>query len=180
LNPVGAEWQWRFSPLDDAEAREICGWRYPGPYAQYDVGEEAIQTFLDPANAYFGAHNAEGSLVGFCCFGPDAQVSGGAYDEAGLDVGFGLRPDLIGKAWGGGFAQGLLAFGRERFATSVFRVTIAAWNSRSLRLHEHLGFRRTGAFCRTSDGLEFIQMVSATEPPANSPTFTRSPSTPRT
>ena len=158
----------RFSPLETAEAREISGWRYPGRYAQYDVGEEAVQTLLNPANAYFGAHNAQGSLVGFCCFGPDAQVPGGSYDEEGLDVGLGLHPDLMGKAWGSAFAQAVLALGRERFAASSFRVTIAAWNSRSLRLHEHLGFRRTGAFRRTSDGAEFVQMAMATEPPTSS------------
>jgi hypothetical protein len=35
--------------------------------------------------------------IGFCCFGPDAQLRGGDYHEPALDVGLGLRPDLVGK-----------------------------------------------------------------------------------
>ena len=53
----------------------------------------------------------------------------------------------------------MLALGNERFATLSFRVIIAGWNTRSLRTHEEMGFRMTGAFRRTSDDLEFIQMV---------------------
>ncbi|MBV9579001.1 MAG: GNAT family N-acetyltransferase [Chloroflexi bacterium] len=154
-----AESQWRFSPLDEAAAAEICGWRYPEPYAEYDLGEGAIHTLLDPTNSYFGARDAEGALVGFCCFGPEAQVPGGTYDDSALDVGLGLRPDLSGKGAGAAFAQAVLALGCDRFAAASFRVTIAAWNTRSLRMHEHLGFHRTSAFRRTTDNRKFIQMV---------------------
>jgi RimJ/RimL family protein N-acetyltransferase len=156
---VRAETEWRFATLDKAAASEICGWRYPEPFAQYDIGEGAIRTLLDPRNAYFAARDAQGALVGFCCFGPDAQVPGGTYDDSALDVGLGLRPDLSGKGAGRAFTRAVLAFGCDRFAPQSFRVTIASWNTRSLRVHEQLGFRRMGAFRRISDDREFIQMI---------------------
>jgi len=156
---VRPESEWRFEPLDEAAASEICGWRYPGPYAQYDIGEGAMHALLDPTNAYFAARDAQDVLVGFCCFGPDARVPGGTYDDGALDVGLGLRPDLSGKGAGRAFTRAVLVLGCDRFAPQSFRVTIAAWNTWSLRVHEQLGFRKTGAFRRTSDDREFIQMV---------------------
>ena len=131
-----AESQWRFAPLDEAAVSGVCGWRYPGPYAQYNIGEGATHTLIDPKNSYFAA---QGALFGFGCFGPDSQVPCGTRDDSALDVGLGLRP---GRA----FAQAVLALGCDRFATRSFRVTSAAWNTRSPRVHEQLGFCRTGAF----------------------------------
>jgi hypothetical protein len=103
--------RWRFSPVDESAAWELVRWRYPGAYAQYDLREEAIHTLLDPTNAYFAAHDAQGALVGVCCFGADAQVRGGTYEERRLDVGLGLRPDVSGRGRGNAFAQAVLAFG---------------------------------------------------------------------
>ena len=52
----------------------------------------------DPTNRYHGVTGEDHSqLIGFCCFGPDARVTGFAYDEDSLDIGAGLRPDLTGR-----------------------------------------------------------------------------------
>jgi hypothetical protein len=52
----------------------------------------------------------------------------------------------------------VLASGRERFSPAVFRVTIAAFNERSRRVFEGLGFAETRRFERRSDGLAFVQL----------------------
>jgi RimJ/RimL family protein N-acetyltransferase len=117
---------------------------------------------LDPANNYFVANDAAGHIVGYCCYGPDARVAGGDYrDPVALDVGLGMRPNLTGRGAGVAFVVAVLAFGRERFGASRFRLSVAAFNRRAIRVYERAGFRETGRFRRggSPDGLEFVMMV---------------------
>ena len=87
---VRAESQWRFASLNNA-ASEICGWRYLGPYAQYDMCEGAIPTLLDPTNSYF-APRCPWCTCRLLLLRSRSQVLGGTYDDSALDVGLGLRP----------------------------------------------------------------------------------------
>jgi ribosomal-protein-alanine N-acetyltransferase len=68
---------------------------------------------LRPDYHYYAVHDATGVLVGFCCYGEDAQVAGGDYAAPALDVGMGLRPDLVGQGRAHGFLQAILAWGVE-------------------------------------------------------------------
>ena len=60
-----------------------------------------------------------------------------------LDVGVGMRPDLVGQGRGPEFATTVLDFARDRGATRL-RAVVQEWNIRSLRLVERLGFVRVG------------------------------------
>lgn len=84
-------------------------------------------------------------VVGFCNFGEDARVLGFDYDDAALDVGVEMRPDLTGHDKGVGFARAVLDLARRTYAPDAYRVTIATFNRRARQLCLALDFRRKGA-----------------------------------
>ncbi len=152
-----------FTEMDEDSARRIQAWRYDGPYAVYDPGpgEETLQAFLDPRNAYYAISDEAGDLVAYACFGPDARVPGGDYDDAALDVGLGMRPDLTGRGLGLGMVEAILDFARGAYAPTAFRLTVAAFNRRALRVYQRAGFRLVQAFAHTQNGKLFVLLVRA-------------------
>jgi len=139
-------------------AADILSWRYPAPYDYYDVTDGDLDYYLDPANGFFAVLSG-GEFIGFRSFGPDGQVPGGTYDGSALDTGGGLRPELIGRGLGRPVVAAGLEFGRERFAPDAFRVTVASFNTRALRVVTSLGFRPVESFAATMDGRRFEIMV---------------------
>jgi len=152
-----------FRPMDEASARAISGWRYDAPYDVYNPGsdsiEEMVQAFLDPEYAYYATTDERGDLVGYCCFGPDGRVPGGEYKADALDVGMGMRPDLTGQGRGLTYINAVLGFGRRAFAPMAFRVTVAEFNRRALRMCERAGFRPMQRFQRRQDNKAFVVLV---------------------
>jgi hypothetical protein len=138
-------------------AADIITWRYPEPYTCYDLVGAEPAYFLDPANGFYALLDDDGHLLGYRSFGPDGQVPGGPYDDASLDTGGGLRPDLTGLGRGlgrGSIATGL-AFGRRRFRPAAFRVTVADVNTRARHVVESLGFSYAASFDAATDGSRF-------------------------
>ncbi len=134
-----------FRPLTEADARAIAEWRYPSEYALYDLTTNSAASLLEPAYNYYSAFGGDGELIGYCCFGEDARVSGLPEEEGVLDVGGGLRPDLTGIGLGGGFLRASCELGRELFEPAAFRVVIAAFNQRAQRVAAALGFEPAGS-----------------------------------
>jgi RimJ/RimL family protein N-acetyltransferase len=95
-------------------------------------------------------------LIGFCSFGEDARVAGFDYADDALDVGLGMRPDLVGQSLGIGFTRAVLDFAQREYSPSAFRVTIAGFNRRAQRLCLALGFRETARFPQEGSGDEFV------------------------
>jgi RimJ/RimL family protein N-acetyltransferase len=122
--------------------------------AEFDAGE-----LTNPANHYYSITDKDGELVAYCCFGPEGRVPGGTYDSTALDVGMGLRPDLTGQGRGSQFLHAIAEFAHQRYAPTAFRVTVAAFNSRALRLCRRAGFREVQRFNRERDGLRFVILV---------------------
>src|SRR5690242_1802654 len=116
--PASQQVRVTFQPLTNADAEEVLGWWYAAPYDRYNMAGDAAAlaagaaALTNPANAYFAAHNLDGEVVGFCCFGADARVLGGDYaDTDALDIGLGLRPDHTGRGLGAVYVTQVLAFG---------------------------------------------------------------------
>ena len=161
----------RFAPMSDADAEEILRWRYTGDLSVYgfDTPDPAARAeekrdLLDPRNCYYAARSAAGELIGFCCFGPDAQVPGGDYRQPALDVGLGLQPELVGRGLGLSFVEAILEFASRELSPPRFRLTVATFNRRAARVYERAGFEATERFeRRTPDGrgsgAEFLVMV---------------------
>jgi RimJ/RimL family protein N-acetyltransferase len=142
---------YRVRDLTEDDLAEIERWRYVGPWSAYDSDGR-----LDPDLCYCAIEGDDGRLAGFGCLGADARVPG-LGDAAGvLDVGVGMRPDLVGRGSGQRFAAAFLDFaaGHPGLDGSVdrFRVVVKDWNARSLRLVERLGFVPTGTHVVVQDG----------------------------
>lgn len=149
-----------FEPMDRANARQVLTWCYEPPYDIYnedpDRVEHVLRALLNPRYAYYTMTDEAGDMVAYCCFGPDARVPGGDYGPQALDVGLGVRPDLTGQGRGHTFVEAVLEFGRRTFAPSFFRVTVAKFNKRALRVWQRAGFRPVQTFGRSSDDLTFV------------------------
>jgi RimJ/RimL family protein N-acetyltransferase len=125
--------------LSDADVRDITAWRYEGRYSTYDMTGG-----VSPGLGYFAVENGR-RLVGFCCFGAEARVPGVAEEDGTLDVGYGLRPELVGSGLSRSFIGAILAFGIEHHRPQRLRVLVLRWNDRSRRAAARQGVELVGA-----------------------------------
>ena len=142
------------------EAERPLGWRYPEPYATYDA-EGPLGRDL----GFFAVDDEDGELVGFGCTGVEARVPGVEEESGTVDVGYGMRPDLVGHGLGREFVGAVVAHAAEANPTARLRMSILRWNDRSRRVAEAHGFRvvgRAGEFdvlvreaTRSTDGAEY-------------------------
>ena len=156
--------QYQITPITEPDAYTVLGWQYSGPYAVYNADETTRELEVDwltnAATDYHVAHNKAGELIGFFCFGEDAQISGGDYTTEALDVGIGMAPELMGQGQGTNFLKAILEFARREFAPRFFRATIATFNQRSQRTFAKAGFRDTQTFVsKDEQPLEFVVMT---------------------
>ena len=137
-------------------------WRYPEPYAAYDLdpwNRDVLAALLRPENQYH-AILGEGALIGFFCLGEDARVPGWSYDDLALDLGMGLRPDLTNSGNGHLYMESVLAHLTERYPGSAFRATVAAWNQRAIRLAMRTGFREIARFASArNSSTEYVVLL---------------------
>ena len=148
-----------FVALEEHHASEVIGWRYEEPYDIYDYrnrnANEIISYLSDPLNGFFAVLNQE-IFIGFRSFGEDGRVFGGDYDNNYLDTGGGLRPDLTGQGLGSHILQKGIEFGRQEYAKTAFRTTVAKFNIRAQKVCKNVGFCINHEFDRPSDGERFI------------------------
>ena len=150
-----------FRPLATRHLHALAGWRYEAPYDFYDLSADLIRDCLDPALQYHVAIDESRTIVGYCCFGSDARVTGGDYGQVladPLDIGVCLRPELTGRGLGRHFVRAVLSFAFRTYEARTFRVTIAAFNLRSRKTFERAGFGVTHHFVRLDDGVCFDQL----------------------
>jgi RimJ/RimL family protein N-acetyltransferase len=141
----------RVRALSPADARDIAAWRYPGRDATYDVVDPPT-----PEEGYWAVEHA-GRLVGYCCVGAEARVPGVDEQDGTVDVGYGMRPELVGHGQGPAFVGAILAFVTDTYRPRRLRLLILDWNERSRRVAEGLGFARTSSV--TNDNGTFLVMV---------------------
>lgn len=149
------------SPLSGKNAREITTWSYDPPFDLYDLAPEHLSSLLNPDYRYHQVMDQNGSLVGYCCFGLDAQVPGGNYllkETRVLDIGISMRPDLVGQGLGKNFVSAILDYAAKIYQSEHFRVTIADFNQRSLRTFQILGFKIQGSFTRELVDVQYFQL----------------------
>jgi [ribosomal protein S18]-alanine N-acetyltransferase len=157
----------RIAEMTERYATDIVTWRYPAPYDCYDMTGADPAIFLDPRSGFFALLSGDDELIGFRSFGPDGRVPGGEYDDSALDTGGGLRPALTGQGLGRQAIRAGLEFGRRRFAPSAFRVTVASFNIRALRVVTSLGFRPVSSFAASTNGRSFQILVRGEADPSS-------------
>jgi RimJ/RimL family protein N-acetyltransferase len=146
--------------ISQQDAIHIASWQYESPYSLYNLSQVDIPVLLDTNNQYFAVKDDDGLTIGYCCFGKEARVSGGEYsdlEQLVIDVGIGMHPEMIGKGLGMAFVDTVLRFASEEFNPGRFRASIAAFNKRSQKTFQKLGFIETHNFERDGDGMGFVQ-----------------------
>jgi [ribosomal protein S18]-alanine N-acetyltransferase len=152
----------QINPLSRAAALAITGWRYPPPYADYDIADGLlIAAFLraQGGKSYYELRDAAGDLVAFCCFGAEAQVPGGDYQTPALDLGLGVRPDLTGQGQGMYYLTAVLDFARNHYGPQPLRLTVAAFNQRAIRPYARAGFHFTDSFMSAFSAERYLIML---------------------
>jgi len=110
---------------------EILEWRYDPPYDFYDT---AADPFEHPERLKYVCGD-DGRVEAFWEFTPEGDV---------LELGIGLRPDLTGRGLGEAYLRAQLAYAKAQWQPRLFRLHVATWNARAIRLYERLGFREAG------------------------------------
>jgi RimJ/RimL family protein N-acetyltransferase len=138
---------------------EVETWHYEPPWDFYDLASdpEDAAAMRDPArDEHRRAVLGESDLLeAYWYFDWHGDV---------VEVGIGLRPDLTGRGRGEAFLSAQLAYAAEHWRPATFRLFVAAWNERAIRLYRRLGFRETARETRHFELVgdhEFIQMERA-------------------
>jgi GNAT superfamily N-acetyltransferase len=98
------------------EAVIAASWRYPGDLSMYDGEPNNWGQFLEGSDTGHGYYAIvdDNELVGFCCLGPEGRVAGQPAKHNGLlDVGGGIRPDLVGRGLGAVGLTAILGYARD-------------------------------------------------------------------
>jgi len=111
--------------LTPQEAADVAAWRYPAPHDRHDLGPQdvaALQVRAESGREGYEPVLAEdGRVVALVCLGVEATVPGQPHRAATtgeraappagdvLDVGLGVRPDLLSSGVGGGALAALVA-----------------------------------------------------------------------
>jgi RimJ/RimL family protein N-acetyltransferase len=146
----------RVEEWNETYAREVETWHYEPPWDFYDLDSDPEDAAAmrdrsrDPRRRAVLGEN--GSLDAYWYFDWQADV---------VEVGIGLRPDLTGRGLDESFLRAQLEYASQRWQPATFRLFVAAWNERAIRLYERLGFsevaRETRHFELVGDH-EFIRM----------------------
>jgi ribosomal-protein-alanine N-acetyltransferase len=130
---------------DDAEA--CARWRYDPPYSFYDADADA-----DDLALLLSQESREGR--NFAAFSDGELIGGFEYKIEGDDVviGLGLRPDLTGRGLGLAFMEAGMDFARARFGPARFRLSVATFNERAIRVYERAGFQPLRTYDHETNG----------------------------
>ena len=146
----------KFRKMSDEDAQEIGRWHYAPPYDFYDSVSDPddLSELLDArrrADDYFSAFDEHGALVGSFQFKRKGKV---------VEVGLRLRPDLTGKGLGRGFMLAGLDFARGAFAPEIFRLSVATFNERAIKVYEGVSFVAGQTYHHETNGgvYEFLEM----------------------
>lgn len=140
----------------EEEAQEIATWRYEPPYSFYDATADADDLVL-----LLGKDSREGRY--FSAFAEDALVGLFVFksDQDDVIIGLGLRPGLTGRGLGLQFVEAGMAFAREQFGPTHFRLSVATFNERAIRVYERAGFLPLRTFDHATNGSvhPFLEMT---------------------
>ncbi|MCY0895037.1 MAG: GNAT family N-acetyltransferase [Alicyclobacillaceae bacterium] len=145
------------------DAYVIVKWHYSEPYSFYDMtdDEEDLREFLDfdhwKKDSKYAVYAGEDNLIGFFSFDEDNGI---------VDIGLGLRPDVTGNGLGLEFVQAGLDFARDKFCPKQFRLAVATFNERAIKVYKRMGFKSSETFMNNTNGgvYEFLEMISDSRP----------------
>ena len=141
--------EFNFVHITEVHIRSIATWKYEGIYAFYDWDDEP-EKFYGGSKTVHAVMDDEGSLVGYFGFTSKGST---------VEIGLGLRPDHTGRGLGLEFVSAGLRFAREEYAPTIFRLEVASFNERAIRVYERAGFQCQRNYRKTDAGdVEFVEM----------------------
>ena len=149
--------KFKIAPMSQADAVAVARWHYPDPYSFYDwtADNEDAALLLDAERRkgrFFSVQDEKGKLVGFF-----------ELQKLGNDVviGLGLHPELTGRGLGGDFLEAGIAFAQRKFRPARFRLSVATFNKRAIKVYERAGFTTTRSFDHETNGgvYRFLEMT---------------------
>ena len=147
-----------FRPLTQIHALEIANeWKYDGIYTFYDMTadaedyEEFIDEHLRNQNDHYEALENH-TLFGFFCV---------IQENASIEIGLGMRPDVCGKGKGKQFVKQILDFLGHNYKFDTLVMHVASFNQRAIKVYRSCGFKDSGITKRRSNGgvYEFLTLV---------------------
>lgn len=154
--------------MNEKYARMIVKWEYDDQYSIYNLRDtEQSITELLCGEYYFACDNQTNELIGFYCFGKAAQVpsgnSFGVYAKHEyIDIGVGLIPDKCGNKLGLNFVLNGIEFAKTKLNFDKFRLTVASFNLRAIKVYKKAGFTEGMCFQRTSDNMDIVEFITMT------------------
>ena len=146
--------------MTEEYAALVSKWKYEDEYSFYDHNENDINSYL--CDEYFACVNNCGELIGYFCFGQDARiptVEKDPYVGDFLDIGLGLKPDLCGLGFGPAFLEKGLKYAESLFNTKSFRLSVAVFNVRAIKVYEKAGFYIDREVTNSYYGNKFVIMI---------------------
>ena len=139
------------APVTEEQARAIAAWRYESP-CDFEAQPPELDEVTDPDRraAWRAVLDDSGELLGFFWFSPHAGE---------VEVGAGVRPDLVGSGLGLRFVDTAFAYAIQQWAPKRFRVSVATHNGRARRLYERAGFDIVGQTTRRSPRFGTVELV---------------------
>ena len=124
-------------PWTEEHTRDALGWHYEAPYDFYDFSADPsdVKQLHEQPELYRAILAPDSSLSGFWFF---------VHRDHEVIVGLGLRPELTGRGLGAQFFDDALDYARAEWSPKRFRLWVAAWNERAIRVYERRGFREVG------------------------------------
>ncbi|MRG87268.1 GNAT family N-acetyltransferase [Salinibacillus xinjiangensis] len=148
--------KYQLKPMSQSDAEIIAEWKYEGPYSFYNPksDEEDLQLLLSPQTregVYYSVFDQDESLVGYYSFNDEGKS---------VEIGLGLRPDLTGQGGGREFVIAGLEYARHKFNPQHFKLAVATFNHRAIKVYERVGFERGQTFLQRTNGgeYEFLSM----------------------
>ena len=142
--------QLRYRYLTEEDKRQICGWRYGGEYAIYDLPsyEEMCSCqmgFMKPAAEKNYLAFLDGSaLVGFVNI---------LAEEKEVFIGIGVNPDLCGRRYGRRILLKAYVISKNRYPDKALYLEVRTWNTRAVRCYESAGFQIDGEPFKQTTGI---------------------------
>ena len=147
-------------PFREGEALAVASWAYEPPYDWYNGQPTRFEDYLavdGEGYGYYAIVAADQDVVGFCCFGPEARVTGQPPVAGILDIGGGVRPDRLSLGIATTLFPGIINFAQATFRPTHLRTAIASFNERSTRLCLSAGFTVVRRF--DGPGREFQELL---------------------
>ncbi|WP_414042824.1 GNAT family N-acetyltransferase [Macrococcus sp. EM39E] len=144
--------------MNKPTAEIISKWDFGKDYSFYNIEEDpfVIETFLN-GHYYIVYFNDE--IFGFFCDGESARMNENyeLKDEV-IDIGFALNPMFIGRGLGVELLKIIFDYYHEY---KIFRLTVADFNQRAIRLYKKIGFQFERSYTEMIDGqlMQFNIMI---------------------